>query len=59
MRVKTAAGERLESHPPHANIHQPLIEDFTRAVLDNREPKVGGDVGREVARIEEEIYGAS
>ncbi len=59
MRVRIAEGEREEAHPPHANIHQPLIEDFTRALLDGREPKVSGDVGREVARIEEEIYAAS
>jgi predicted dehydrogenase len=56
LRVVSSTGERTELHPPHANIHQPLIEDFIRAVLENREPKVGGDVGREVARIEEDIY---
>ncbi len=56
MRIKTKGAERVESHPPHANIHQPLIEDFTRAVLDDHEPGVGGGVGREVARIEDEIY---
>ena len=56
MRVKTKEGERTESHPPHANIHQPLIEDFTRAVLEGREPAVGGAIGREVAQIEEIIY---
>jgi predicted dehydrogenase len=56
IRVVTAAGERIEWRPPHANLHQPLIEDFTRAVLDRREPEVGGDVGRAVAMIEEEIY---
>jgi len=56
LRIKTAAGERTELHSPHANIHLPLIEDFARAVLDAREPKVGGAIGREVARIEEAIY---
>lgn len=56
IRIVTAAGERIESHPPHANLHQPLIEDFTRAVLDGREPEVGGDVGRAVAMVEDEIY---
>lgn len=54
--VKTAAGERMERHPPHANIHLPLIEDFANALIENREPKVGGNIGREVARIEEAIY---
>ncbi|MEP7341771.1 MAG: Gfo/Idh/MocA family oxidoreductase [Acidobacteriota bacterium] len=56
VRIKTAAGERTEQHPPHANIHLPLIEDFAQAVLNRREPKVGGAIGREVARIEGEIY---
>jgi predicted dehydrogenase len=56
MLIRIAEGEHEEWRPPHANIHQPLIEDFTRAVLDDREPQVGGAIGREVARIEEEIY---
>jgi len=54
--VKTASGERQEEHPPHANLHAPLIDDFVQTVLQNREPKVNGEIGREVARIEEEIY---
>jgi hypothetical protein len=37
----------------------PLIEDFVQAVLTDREPRVGGDTGRAVALIEEEIYGTS
>lgn len=56
IRIVTAADERIEWRPPHANLHQPLIEDFTRAVLDRRAPEVGGDIGRAVAMIEEEIY---
>ncbi len=56
LRIKTAAGDRTEHLPPHANIHLPLIEDFTCAVIENREPKVGGAIGREVARIEDAIY---
>jgi predicted dehydrogenase len=59
LRLKTKIGERYEWHPPHANIHQPLIEDFTDAVLDNREPHVTGEMGREVARIEENIYASN
>lgn len=54
--IKTQEGERTEEHRPHPNIHQPLIDDFTRAVLEGREPAVGGETGREVNRIEEEIY---
>lgn len=57
MTVRAAAGERLESHPPAGNIHSPLIEDFTHAVLEDREPAVGGDAGREVQRVIDKIYG--
>lgn len=54
--VKTGDGVRVEAHPPAANLHQPLIADFTQAVLANREPKVNGEIGREVTRIEDHIY---
>jgi len=56
MRIRTSNGERAESHPPAANIHQPLIEDFVQAVLTNRQPEVSGEIGRMVAKIEGEIY---
>jgi predicted dehydrogenase len=55
LSVKTADGERLEAHPPASNVHQPLINDFAQAVLEGRNPLVTGEMGREVARIEEEI----
>jgi predicted dehydrogenase len=56
IRISAAGVERVEEFPPHANLHQPLIDDFARAVLGGRDPRVGGRVGREVARVEEEIY---
>lgn len=58
LRVRTApaATERHERHPPAANLHEPLIEDFVAAVHAGREPAVGGATGREVARLEEQIY---
>lgn len=56
LRLVTGAGERMESHPPHANLHQPLIENFTRAVLEDSQPEAGGEMGLSVAYIEEEIY---
>lgn len=56
IHIKTEAGERIESHPPAANLHQPLIEDFTDAVLTDREPRVSGETGRMVAMLEEQIY---
>lgn len=56
LRVVTSSGERAENHPPHSNIHQPLIEDFTEAVLENRNPQVSGETGRTIALLEDEIY---
>jgi predicted dehydrogenase len=55
VRVRTD-GERLELHPPAANVHLPLVEDFVDAVLTDREPAVTGETGRAVAAIEDIIY---
>jgi predicted dehydrogenase len=57
LKVKTAADEREERHAPHANLHQPLIEDFVLAVAENRPPRVTGETGREVSRLLDRIYG--
>ena len=57
LRVVTAAGTREERHPPHPNLHQPLVEDFVAAVREGREPAVTGEVGLEVARVMARIYG--
>ena len=57
IRVIGKLGERYEAHPPHANLHVPLIEDFAKAVLTDREPAVSGVTGRAVALIEGAIYG--
>ena len=54
--VKTEKGERSENHPPHQNLHLPLIEDFTNALLENRNPLVDGSAGREVSLILDNIY---
>ncbi len=56
MKVLSKDGERIETYPNHANIHQPMIEDFARAVLENRDPVITGEIGRDVASIEEQIY---
>lgn len=55
LRVLSESGERTESHPPAMNLHMPLIEDFSRAVLEKRNPAVDGSIGRSVAAIEDEI----
>jgi len=54
--VRSKTDERTESHPAAPNIHQPLIDDFVRAIVENRQPLVTGETGRAVARVEEEIY---
>ena len=56
LTVTIAGAERVERHPPAANIHQPLVEDFVDAVMGGRAPAVGGEIGRAVARLEEQIY---
>ncbi|MEP6902373.1 MAG: Gfo/Idh/MocA family oxidoreductase [Actinomycetota bacterium] len=56
IRIRIGNEERIESHPPAANVHEPLIEDFTEAVLNNAEPTVTGEIGRRIALLEEEIY---
>ena len=52
----TGASERAEHHPPAPNLHQPLVDDFVDAVRAGRDPAVTGEIGREVARLEELIY---
>jgi predicted dehydrogenase len=56
LRVTTAEGVREEKHPPHANLHQPLVEDFVAAARAGRDPAVTGQVGLEVQRALEAIY---
>jgi len=56
LKLRTGDEEKTEFHAPHVNFHQPLIEDFTQAVLNDREPLMTGEIGREMARLEERIY---
>jgi hypothetical protein len=56
IRFKTSNGERVETLPPAANFHQPLIDDFTQAVLDGRDPTGQRRSGPRVATMEAEIY---
>jgi predicted dehydrogenase len=57
LRVLSASGVREERHPPHPNLHQPLVEDFVTAVREGREPAVSGEVGLEVTRVLARLYG--
>ena len=59
LRIVTVAGERVEMRPPAANVHLPLIEDFVEAVAAHRAPAVDGTIGRDIAAIEDQIYGVT
>ncbi|HEY6804254.1 MAG TPA: Gfo/Idh/MocA family oxidoreductase [Pyrinomonadaceae bacterium] len=59
LRVLSDGSERIETLPPASNIHQPLIEDFAQAVIDDREPIVTGQIGRTVAELEAQFFSAS
>lgn len=56
LRIVTRSGESTERHPPHRNLHQPLIEDFAAAVIEGRQPRVDGLAGRAVSAALTEIY---
>ena len=59
MTVKTGDLERKEAHQPSANFHEPLISDFAAAILEDRDPKVTGEDGRDVQSMIEKIYRTS
>jgi predicted dehydrogenase len=59
IRIITADEDRRELHPPAANLHRPLIDDFVDAVSSGREPGVTLEIGRAVAQLEDEIYAAA
>ncbi len=56
IQIVSKKGKVDESHPPSANTDEPLIDDFTKAVLEDRDPTVGGHTGREIARLIDKIY---
>ena len=56
LRIVRASGDRVEQHPPHPNLHLPLVEDFIAAVREGRDPEVGGETGRAVQAVLAEIY---
>ncbi len=57
LRILTSQGSRVEHHPPHQNLHQPLVDDFVAAVRESRDPAVTGGTGLEVQRVLAAIYG--
>jgi predicted dehydrogenase len=47
---------RVESHPPPANLHGPLVADFVSAICEGRDPLVTGEEGRRTNEIMERAY---
>ena len=45
--------------PPHDNLHLPLVEDFGRAIIENRPPGISGETGRLTSIVMEAAYRAS
>ncbi len=59
MQINSDGREETLELPPHPNLHLPLIEDFGRAVLENRKPRVTGRTGRLTSRVIEAAYRSS
>ena len=47
--VRIGAEQRVEAHPPPANVHAPLVEGSSTRCDAGRDPAVDGEVGRAVA----------
>ena len=58
VRVVRGEEQRIESLPPAANMHLPLIAEFVESVAARRAPAVAGETGRAIAALEERIYAA-
>lgn len=65
LRSAPLNGDRLElsrdgvktfSVPKAENVHQPLIEDFNGAILEDRSPAVPGEEGMKASRLLEAAY---
>ena len=56
LTILTNQKQWTEQHAPAENLHAPLIDDFARAVLENKEPTVNGKTGKQVALIEQQIF---
>jgi predicted dehydrogenase len=57
LRIRANGRETVEQHPPPGNLHQPLVDQFVRAVRGPEAPAVDGYVGREVNRLLAAILG--
>jgi predicted dehydrogenase len=56
LKLRIGNDEFIEQYPPHLNYHLPLIEEFTEAVLQDKNPAITSEIGREINQVIEEIY---
>ncbi len=49
--IVTGQGRREETHPPHPNFHAPLVNDFSQAVLERRDPAITGEIAMATNQI--------
>jgi len=54
--IETKNERQTEEHPPHPNLHLPLVKSFTDSILHIRQFTVPGETGREVNAILDQIY---
>lgn len=52
----TSGSSLTEAHPPHENLHAPLIRDFADAIRSGREPRVTGEIGKATNSIIAGVY---
>ena len=57
--IERGTDRTVEHHPPNTNFNVPLIADFVTAILENRQPAIPGEQGREVNRLMELVYSSS
>ncbi|MBN1525150.1 MAG: Gfo/Idh/MocA family oxidoreductase [Spirochaetales bacterium] len=59
LEIETSKGIVTENHPPHNNLHFPLVEKYIAALNTTREFEIDGETGVAVDSIIEQAYGLS
>ena len=54
--IQSATSQREEALPPADNFNSPLIDDFVKAIQDDREPCISGFQGRATNQVMEAAY---
>jgi predicted dehydrogenase len=57
MNIITEKAKRMETHPADINVHYPCIENFVNSVIHDKTPVVNGQVGLQITRTLDKIYG--